>query len=158
MMTTYSEYTTPLYQAWQGMNRRCYSSSYATYLYYGGRGIKVCGSWRYSFVRFRKWAVSNGYEPDLSLDRIDNNGNYEPTNCRWVPKRQQMWNRRNTPLIEAFGETKSIPEWAEDARCIVSYETLRARFKRGGWSAEEAISMPMCRPGRGERRPISCPA
>lgn len=85
---------TRLYTIWNGMKQRCYGKTSAVYAYYGGRGITVCDSWRKSFESFRDWAHANGYEPKLELDRIDVNGSYEPANCRWATRQQQMFNTR----------------------------------------------------------------
>lgn len=86
-----------LYVTWSGMKSRCYLESNAGYKYYGGRGIEVCDDWRNSFVVFRDWAIESGYKDCLELDREDPNGNYEPSNCRWATRSQQMLNTRNRP-------------------------------------------------------------
>lgn len=75
-----------LYRIWHNMKSRCYCKSFSRYKYYGGRGITVCEEWKNDFKAFRQWAIANGYQDDLQIDRIDNSGNYEPSNCRWVSK------------------------------------------------------------------------
>lgn len=83
---------TPLYQCWIDMKHRCSNPKYRDYHRYGGRGIKVCNEWM-TFIPFMNWAISNGYEKGLEIDRINNNGNYEPLNCRWSNEQQQSLNR-----------------------------------------------------------------
>lgn len=85
-----------LYNIWDKMNYRCVNVNYHRYKDYGGRGIKVCNEWKNSFVIFRDWALSNGYADNLTLDRIDVNGNYEPSNCRWITNAEQQKNKRNS--------------------------------------------------------------
>lgn len=86
-------YKTRPYRIWCGMKRRCYTPSVHNFNNYGGRGIKVCNEWQ-EFIPFYEWAMSNGYKEDLTLDRIDVNGNYEPSNCRWTTWSEQAKNKR----------------------------------------------------------------
>ena len=118
-----------LYTIWRGMIGRCYYKSNPGYARYGGRGIEICNAWRSDFSAFREWAISHGYADDLTIDRIDNNGNYNPTNCRWATKEVQNGNRRMTKLISAFGKTLSISEWSRVTG--ISRRAITHRIKSG---------------------------
>jgi hypothetical protein len=132
---------TRLYKVWARMKERCNSPTCTAYEWYGARGISVCAEWNRSFVVFRDWATASGYHDDLTIERVDNNGNYEPSNCTWITKRQQAVNRRSTRMLAAFGETKAVSQWAEDPRCVVSYAVLVWRTRKG-MGNEEAITTP----------------
>ena len=126
---------TKLYGIWCAMKRRCYNVNDKRYSRYGGRGIIVCDSWL-NFEPFYNWSLANGYKEGLSIDRISNNGNYEPSNCRWVTKKEQNRNysRNHTFVIE--GEEMCIIEIAE--KYNIPYARLMARIKRG-MNIEKAI-------------------
>lgn len=131
-----------LYRIWCNMRRRCRNKDY---LFYGAKGISVCAEWDTSFSAFAEWSHSHGYLDCLTIDRIDTLGNYTPANCRWTDAKEQARNRRSTHLIPAFGETKSLPEWANDPRCVVNYDCLRSRICVLDYSPEKAITTPTLR-------------
>lgn len=85
-----------LYKVWQGMKTRCYNKNFMYYCNYGGRGITICDEWKSNFSNFYEWSINNGYEEGLTIDRINNDGNYEPSNCRWVTRAEQNRNKRYT--------------------------------------------------------------
>jgi hypothetical protein len=124
------------------MQGRCNRSTDQRYSRYGARGIAVCSEWENSYVAFRDWALANGYEDGLEIDRIDNDGPYSPENCRWTTHSENIRNSTVVRAVTAFGETKSIAEWAEDSRCAVRYGTLVGRLAKG-WSPEDAIALPV---------------
>jgi hypothetical protein len=133
---------TPEYTAWHSMKSRCYRKRYHNYNRYGARGIIVCERWLNSFADF---LADVGKRPSAShsLDRIDNNGNYEPGNCRWATKKEQANNRCDNRMIDAFGEIKSAFDWSNDERCVVSQLQLVNRILSGERS-ELAISRSLC--------------
>lgn len=103
---------THLYHIWRGMKDRCLNFNNKNYDRYGGRGIKICNEWLDNFQAFYDWAIENGYQEGLTIDRINNNGNYEPLNCRWVNYIVQANNRSNNHLITVDGETHTVSEWS----------------------------------------------
>ena len=124
---------TRLYNIWRDMHKRCDD---LMNMKYGGRGISVCRSWR-KFENFREWAMSHGYADDLTIERNDNNKNYTPNNCSWIPKKQQARNRRNTHWITYRGETKSLAAWCEELN--MNYAKVNARLTKLGWTPERAF-------------------
>ena len=90
---------TKLYKVWQGMKTRCYNEKFLYYKNYGGRGIKICNEWLNNFEIFYIWAINNGYKENLTIDRINNDGNYEPSNCRWITRAEQNRNQRKTKKL-----------------------------------------------------------
>ena len=122
---------TNLYNRYRKIKERCYKPCHKSYKDYGGRGIKMCNEWlgENGFVRFYDWAINNGYDKNLSLDRIDNNKGYSPDNCRWVDSKTQARNRRNNRFIEFNGSKKTIAEWSEIIG--VHPDTIRNRLERG---------------------------
>lgn len=133
---------TRLYRIWKKIKERCHSVSHPSYDGYGSRGISMCDQWRDSYMVFREWSLANGYTDELTIDRIENDGNYEPGNCRWATMVEQARNTRRTVRAEAFGEIKSLPEWAEDERCVVPCGTLAYRLRKGV-RCEVALQAPL---------------
>lgn len=127
-----------LYGIWSGMRSRCRNPNRPKYTIYGGRGIKICDEWE-SFANFYQWAMANGYRDDLSIDRIDNNGDYCPSNCRWATAQQQCRNRSCTLKVFFAGEVRTVYEVA--AMVGADYYFLRSRIRRG-MDIEEAVSLP----------------
>lgn len=140
-LTTHGGSRSMIYRLWHAMLTRCYSPGHKKYRYYGGRGIVVCEEWRGDFATFRDWAVANGYRPGLEIDRKENDGPYSPGNCQFVTHAQQQRNRSDSRPMKAFGETKLLIEWKEDARCVVKPDTVAARL-RYGWDLERALTTP----------------
>lgn len=116
---------------------RCTNPNDPAYGRYGGRGIAVCAEWA-EFSAFRAWADGHGYRSDLTIERDDNDGTYEPANCRWATRKEQARNRRSNRRVEVAGKLVLVIELAEE--CGVPYGTLRQRLFRYGWPVEKAIS------------------
>jgi hypothetical protein len=130
-----------IYHVWQSMRQRCQNPKHRAYASYGGRGIYVCSEWQRP-EPFVEWALANGYGPNVSIDRVDNDGPYAPWNCRFTDIHGQINNRRNTTIVTAFNETKAASDWARDPRCIVTHSVLFARL-RIGWDSERAMTTPV---------------
>lgn len=128
-----------LYKIWSDMKERCSNSNNNAYKDYGGRGIIVCNEWEQSYEVFKEWAINNGYKSNLTIDRINVNGNYEPENCRWVTNKIQQNNRRNNRYIKYNGETKTLSEWAEYMG--VNVHTLCSRINQQGMPIDEALTV-----------------
>lgn len=126
-----------VYNSWRGMKERCYNEKNSEYKHYGGKGVKVCSEWQ-EFIPFYQWALANGYAENLTIDRIDNDGNYEPSNCRWATNKEQQNNKSNNRLITYKGETKTLAQWAETTG--IAYYTLWHRINKYHWSIEEAFT------------------
>ncbi len=131
----------PEYGVWRAMVARCHNPNATRYADYGGRGISVCEQWRHSYANFIA-DVGRRPSPSASIDRIDNDGNYEPGNVRWTDATTQANNSRRVRQITAWGETASLREWAK--RRDISEDALAGRLDRG-WSAERALSVPSVR-------------
>lgn len=144
-----------LYRIWTLMKQRCVNQDLNYYDRYGGRGVSVCDEWM-EFEAFAMWAMENGYKDDLSIDRINVDGNYEPKNCKWSTDVQQQRNKRNNHFITIKGETKTIAEWAEISG--LPYKTLQRRIYTG--CKEEHLLSPIGSQYKhieinGEKKPLS---
>lgn len=135
---THNLRNTKLYSKYAGILRRCYNKNEKCYKNYGGRGISVCDEWLSSFVSFYEWSINNGYQEGLSIDRIDNNGDYCPENCRWVDNKTQANNRRSNRLYTMNGDTKNLSQWCKQYG--MEYTVVRNRIVKHGWPFEEAIT------------------
>lgn len=129
-----------LYDIWQGIKTRCYDVNCEKYPHYGGRGIIMCDNWKTNFDNFYNWAIVNGYRDDLTIERINVNGNYEPFNCTWANAKTQANNRTNNHLIYFNNQTHTLSEWAEIIK--INRSTLWYRLKRG-WTVERAFTTPV---------------
>lgn len=128
------------YRIWHNMIYRCYRTENKDYLRYGGRGILVCDEWKNNFMAFYEWANQNGYQDDLTLDRIDFNGDYSPENCRWVTWKTQHRNCRSNRMESYNGKTQSTAAWAEEFN--IPNQLLLTRLGRG-WPIEVALTTPV---------------
>lgn len=129
-----------LYNIYRCMITRCENPKVKDYRFYGGRGITICQEWRESFHAFKEWAINNGYRPDLTIERRDNNGPYSPENCRWATVKEQARNRRTTHLVTYNGVTRSMADLAEEHG--IPYGVFALRLRRG-WSVERAVKQPL---------------
>lgn len=118
-----------LYKVWHSMKERCYNKNNKMYKYYGERNIKVCDDWNNDYVIFRNWAIENGYKEGLDLDRINNDGNYEPENCRFIIHKENLMNRRNTIKVDIKNKLYSLQELSKLYN--IKMTTLQARYSRG---------------------------
>ncbi|EPZ47668.1 hypothetical protein [Alicyclobacillus acidoterrestris] len=116
--------------------RRCLNPNDKDFADYGGRGIRVCNDWMENIDSFVDWALNNGYADNLTLDRIDVNGNYEPSNCRWITRKEQHWNKRKTIYLTINSETKSIGEWSEITGIPTNVLFYRTRK---GWPEDKLL-------------------
>lgn len=134
---THHQSNSRLYSIWDNMNARCFNHKNTCYVRYGGRGITVCDEWR-TFENFYNWAMSSGYSDELTIDRIDVDGNYCPENCRWADFYTQANNKKNNRFIEFKGKKMTIPQWSRETG--ISQGTIRSRIDRLGWSVEDALT------------------
>lgn len=132
---------TKLYRVWSSMKHRCYYKKGSEFKNYGGRGIFVCDEWKDDFMSFYLWAIKNGYKEnddrrEFTIDRIDTNAGYSPSNCRFVNMKTQQNNRRNNVIIQINGVSKTASEWSSESG--IRAATLIWRFKNG-WPESEML-------------------
>lgn len=134
---THGESNTRLFKIWMCIKHRCNRKTASDYNLYGGRGISICDEWLNDYAAFRDWSIANGYSDNLSLDRIDPNGNYEPSNCRWADAYTQAENRRNAHIVEYHGETGALDPMCR--KLNINSKTVRTRMSHFGISFQEAV-------------------
>ena len=136
------------------MKKRCYYPKHICYHDYGARGIKLCEEWnnreivrisgiRYTkgYLKFKKWALENGYQDNLTIDRIDVNADYSPSNCRWVTQKEQANNRRNNIYVLYKGKTQTLKQWCEELH--LPYGTIKNRVIQLKWECIKALETPI---------------
>ena len=131
-----------LYYVWNDIKSRCNNPKDISYKNYGALGISVCDEWAHDYLKFKNWAMANGYDPtaergQCTIDRVDVHGNYEPSNCRWISAKEQASNKRNTCYITYGGKTLSARAWADITG--IPRGTIYSRYKRG-WAPKEILS------------------
>lgn len=140
-MTTHGESDTRLARVWYGMKERCYCQTIPAFKNYGGRGIKVYDEWINDYSAFAEWAMNNGYSDGLSIDRIDVNGDYEPSNCRWATPKEQAINRRNCRMICYEDNYYTAKEFSEKigVKCKTIYSRIYSLRRMGVVGKKEKI-------------------
>lgn len=146
-VTTHGESKTRLYSIYAKMKDRCYNKNNKRYNIYGEKGVRICNEWLNSYEAFRDWAMSHGYQDDLTIDRIDSSGNYCPDNCRWATMETQANNTSRNHFLTYKNSTKTMAEWAK--LIGIPYSTLRHRINTLGWSTERALETPVRKIKRG---------
>lgn len=137
---THGEAGTRLYRIWGNMKTRCEYPGAINYSYYGGKGVTVCAEWSQSYETFRDWALVNGYDEDLTIDRINGDKGYSPDNCRWSTMTSQARNKSCTWKVTIDGVTKPAIEWCEESG--VPYQTAYRRKNEMGWADIESVIRP----------------
>jgi hypothetical protein len=138
---THNMTNTRLYYIWCDIKNRCTNQNLECYKNYGGRGIEVCNEWKNNFLNFYNWAMQNDYQKNLTIDRINNDGNYEPNNCRWVTMQKQSYNRRDSYMITINNKTKCLAEWCKIYK--IPYLTVYMRITKRGMKPYDALTKPI---------------
>ena len=129
-----------LYTTQYNMKNRCNSKKDKSYKNYGGRKITVCKEWLEDYFNFKRWALENGYQSNLTLDRVGSDSGYNPNNCKWSTRIEQNNNKRNNTKLTFDGKTQTLAQWARELGVL--RETLRSRI-RYGWSVEKTLTAPI---------------
>lgn len=127
-----------LYNTWRGMKRRCLDPNFKHYHNYGGRGITICSEWLESFDNFVDWAVKSGWKMELTIERVDNGGDYCPENCEWKTMSEQLRNRRNNKMYTHDGKTQCLEDWLEEKK--IKRTTYYGRIRSGKTTFEELFA------------------
>lgn len=136
-MTTHGSRHTRLYSIWTNMKTRCHNANTRSYQDYGMRGIKICDEWSEDFTKFEAWAHSNGYQDNLTIERVNVNGNYEPENCTWIPAEEQSNNKTNTRRVELNGIEDSMKGWCK--RLGLKYKVVHQAMMKHGENPKDTI-------------------
>lgn len=150
----HGETKTRLHKIWESMIARCEYEKHPYYANYGGRGITVCDEW-HSYIEFRDWAITHGYNDDLTIERIKNEKGYDASNCRWATMREQQNNKRSNHIVYLGEIGHTISEWSEILG--IGKTTIRMRLE-SGWSDKDALTVPVRKRTRGYRPSASCSA
>jgi hypothetical protein len=138
MSKTHGDSCTILHKKWRSMKNRCNNSNEKRYYDYGGRGIKVCDEWNDDYIKFKDWALKNGYNEKLQIDRINNNGNYEPSNCRWVTQQQNVFNKpgskKSSSKYKGVSWNKKNKNWR--ANITIKCKEIRKQYNIGSFKTE----------------------
>lgn len=133
---THGKSGTRLHEIWRNMKRRCYNPNSTGYEKYGGKGVSICNEWIDNFQSFYDWSMNNGYNDSLTIDRIDNDGDYSPENCRWVTMKVQSNNKGSNRIIEINGESKTLKQWSDFSG--IKSVTIQRRMQLG-WKNEDLL-------------------
>ena len=140
---THNKSKTRLYRIWRNMRNRCYWKKHPQFYLWGGKGVIVCDEWKNNFLNFYNWAINNGYNETMTIDRIDGDGDYCPENCRWVSMKEQANNTKNVRFFEYNGERGTI--WFFSKKYNVSEKLMRSRIQQG-WTIKDAIETKKLNP------------
>lgn len=138
---------TRLYRIWENMKSRCSNKNVPNYSIYGAKGIKVCDEWN-KFINFKTWAMNNGYNDDLTLERIDLNKGYDPSNCKWATYYEQSRNKSNTVIIEINGETMCLKDWCN--KLNIDYKNIHSKLNKLNMTPKEYLDREIKRLEKGE--------